>query len=125
MPYWSGRRTACPSTEQTSWRWMLIVRFEIGCSSRRPSQRSTCAVVIVAIGWPPNSAITRPPALLRPRLRGFALGARRVVAVALERRGLDAVDVLDMVKPVGGDLVERDRARRRLGRELLLVGVDE
>jgi len=57
---------------------MLIVRLEIGSWSRRASQRSTCAVVIVAIGWPPNSAITRPPALLRPRLRGFVLSARRL-----------------------------------------------
>jgi hypothetical protein len=39
--------------------------------------------------------------------------ARRpeVVAVALERRGLDAVDVLDVVQPVGGDLVEGDAGR--------------
>jgi len=61
-----------------------------------------------------------PPALAR----GLGRGPEHV-AVAAERRGLGAVDVLDVVQPVGGDLVEGDRAGLRSGGELRLALVDE
>src|SRR4051794_18956131 len=81
--------------------------------ARAPSRRSAGGCQYAAVGLPPAALARR-------------CGRRpEDVAVAAECRGLDPVDVLNVVHPVGGELIEGDRARRRFGGELLLVEVDE